>query len=230
MVFKENLERFLKEMNLDYYETASDISEETSIQLFDFEQLCLFIQKHNIDTVFYHYDYASADDLQITGNILADLHIDEEILAVMKQDFKKYNQAISHLDFARPYALTVYCIYQNQIIYIDEYDYWFRDMGYGIPEKAAITMIEDKLEEIDRKKEEAYEKRESLREQLRDQILSDKEFHKCTNRELRRSYTQKLCNNDTSIHDLFYSPRSGIFDIPIGTFIEEVWREYKANL
>ena len=100
----------------------------------------------------------------------------------------------------------------------------------GHPKRIAISMIEEKLEAIENKKEEAHLKREELRRQLREKLLADPNFHKCTNKELRRSYTQKLCNADKSIQDLFCSPKHGIYDIMIGAFIEEVWKEYKASL
>ena len=77
----------LDQMNLDYYEVESDINDDISIQLTDFDQLCLFIKKHNIDTVFYRFEYVSAEDLQITDKILDDLHIDNEIIDVMQKDF-----------------------------------------------------------------------------------------------------------------------------------------------
>ena len=226
---KEQLIKTFNNMNLDYYETESDINEKISIQLKNFEQLCLFIQKHNIDTVFYHLEFSSAEALQITGNVINELRIDDEIIGVMQHDFAKYNSAVNCLDFSRPYILSVYCMYQGRTVYIVERDYWFQALGYDNPQKTAISMIEKKLEEIDRKKEEAFLEREELRDQLREKILADPNFHRCTNKELRRSYGQKLYNVG-DIHDLFYSPRHGIYDITLGTFIEEVWREYKASL
>ena len=219
-----------EEMNLDHYETESDINEKISIRLKNFDQLCLFIKNHSIDTVFYHFEFAAAEALQITDDILNDLHIDDEIISVMQRDFDKYNRAVNSLDFSRPYILSVYCIYHGRTIYIVESDYWFQTSGYDNPKKAAISMIEERLEEIDQKKEDAYLVREELREQLRERLLADPNFHKCTNKDLRRAYTQKLYNTDDSIHELFYSPKHGVYDITIGAFIEEVWRDYKASL
>lgn len=220
----------LNELHLDYYEMASDINEDVAIQLVDFEQLFLFLKKHNIDTVFYHFEYPSADGLQITEDVLIELHIDEDIIEVMKKDFEEYNRSVSNLDFSRPYLLSVSCLYQGHMVYIMESDYWFEDWGFGHPKRMAISMIEEKLEAIENKKEEAHLKREEQRGQLREKLLADPNFHKCTNKELRRSYTQKLCNADKSIQDLFYSPKHGIYDIMIGAFIEEVWKEHKASL
>ena len=227
---EKQLLQILNDNGIDYYEMASEINEDVSIQLVDFEQLCLFVKKHNIDTVFYRFEYPSADGLQITEEAIAELHIDDEIIAVMQKDFDDYNRSVGNLDFSRPYLLSVGCLYQGQMVFIMESDYWFEDWGYGHPKKMAISMIEEKLEDIESKKEEAYLEREEKRDQLRERLLADPNFHKCTNKELRRSYTQKLCNADKSIQDLFYSPKHGIYDIMIGAFIEEVWKEYKASL
>lgn len=227
---EKQLLQILNDNGIDYYEMASEINEDVAIQLVDFEQLCLFVKKHNIDTVFYRFEYPSADGLQITEEAIAELHIDDEIIAVMQKDFDDYNRSVGNLDFSRPYLLSVGCLYQGQMVFIMESDYWFEDWGYGHPKKMAISMIEEKLEDIESKKEEAYLEREEKRDQLRERLLADPNFHKCTNKELRRSYTQKLCNADNSIQDLFYSPKHGIYDIMIGAFIEEVWKEYKASL
>ena len=227
---EKQLLQILNDNGIDYYEMASEINEDVAIQLVDFEQLCLFVKKHNIDTVFYRFEYPSADGLQITEEAIAELHIDDEIIAVMQKDFDDYNRSVGNLDFSRPYLLSVGCLYQGQMVFIMESDYWFEDWGYGHPKKMAISMIEEKLEDIENKKEEVYLEREEKRDQLRERLLADPNFHKCTNKELRRSYTQKLCNADKSIQDLFYSPKHGIYDIMIGAFIEEVWKEYKASL
>ena len=229
MYSKKAIVEKLELLGCTCYETRSNVDENTAIRLLDFTSLFSFIKKHNIDTVFYCFEYASVEDLQITGSLVEEMRIDDEILSVVKADFENYNGTIKKLDFTRPYSLTVYCIYSNYIFYVDEFEYWFRDQGFGIPKKMAISMIEQKLDEIDIKKEEEFVKREKMRNQLREKMLKDKEFHKCTNKELRRFYTQQLYNKD-EVHRLFYCPKYGVYDIPLSTFVEEVWREYKANL
>lgn len=162
MYTKELLINKLNEMNIDCYEMASDINEHLSIQLESFEQLFLFIKQHNIDTVFYRFEYVSADDLQITEGVLDDLYTDDEIFEIievieaMQGDFDKYNFSVSNLDFSRPYILSVCCLYQSHMIYSVESDYWFRELGYEYPKIKALSMIEERLEEIESKKEEAY--------------------------------------------------------------------------
>ena len=229
MYSKKDIIEKLKLLGCMSYETLSNVDENTAIRLLDFEALFSFIEKHSIGTAFYCFEYASAEDLQITESLIDEMCIDDEILSVVQADFENYNWKIKKLDFTRPYSLTVYCIYNNYILYVDECDYWFKDRGFEMPQKMARLMIEQKLDDIDNKKEEEYNKREELRNELKKKILADKEFHKCTNKELRRYYTQKLYNSDET-HGLFYSPKHGVYDIHLSTFIEEVWREYKASI
>ena len=230
MLTEKQLLQKLNDNGVDCYEMASEINEDVAIQLVDFEQLCRFVKNHNIDTAFYSLEYPSSEGLQITEDVLTELHIDDEIIAVMQKNFDDYNRSVGNLDFSRPYLLSVGCLYQGQMVYVMESDYWFEDWGYGHPKKMAISMIEEKLEVIKSKKEEAYLEREEKRDRLRKRLLADTNFHKCTNKELRRSYAQKLCNADETIEGLFYSPKHGIYDIMINAFIEEVWKEYKSSL
>ena len=226
----DNLLSEMHEMNLDYYEIVSEINEDEAIQLVEFEQLCTFLKKHKIDTVFYRFEYMDAEDLQITDQVLNDLNVDDEIIEVMQKTFEKYNNAIMGLDFSRPYYLTVNCLYQGRTIYIEESDYWFEECGYGHPKKMAVSMIKEKLNDIASKKEAASVRRRELREQLRERILTDPSFHKCTNKEFRREYTRKLWDEGKHIQGLFYSEKHGRYDISIDTFVEDIWREYKAGL
>ncbi len=155
MYTKELLINKLNEMDIDCYEMASDINEHLSIQLESLEQFFLFIMRHNIDTVFYRFGYASADDLQITEDVLDDFYMNDEfyadieVIEAMQSDFDKYNFTVSNLDFSRPYILSVCCLYQGHMIYSVESDYWFRELGYEHPKVKALSMIEEKLEEIE---------------------------------------------------------------------------------
>lgn len=129
MLTEQQLLQILNDNEIDCYEMASEINEDAAIQLVDFEQLCLFVKKHNIDTVFYRFEYPSADGLQITEDVLSELRIDDEIIAVLEKDFANYNRSVVNLDFSRPYLLSVGCLYQGHMVYILEADYWFEDWG-----------------------------------------------------------------------------------------------------
>ena len=229
MISMEDIQRKCKQLGLICYETDNDICEEASVKLCSLDDFLSFVKNSHTSIVFYHYDYADAESLQITQEVLEDLHIDDDVLEVAQDDLDEYNRSVNQLDFSQPYALTVYCIFQGVVVFFDEYNYWFREKGFDIPKKVAISIINSKFEEIKNKKKVSDDLREEKREQLKQKILADARFQKCTNIQLRRAYTQRLAEEDKTVMKLFYSPKHGIYDIPIGTFIEEVWREYKAS-
>ena len=80
---KQLIDKFTK-MNMNCYEVLSDISEETAFRLTNFEQLCLFANNHNIDAIFYCFEYASAENLEITDSLLDELEMDLEIRMIMR--------------------------------------------------------------------------------------------------------------------------------------------------
>ena len=229
MVLKEQLVQTLRAMGLDIYETASDVEQDSSIQLLDLDELCRFIQTHSVDTAFYHYAYTSADDLKIDSEVIEQLNIDSDMWEVLEEKFEEYNESILKLDFSRPYSLTVYCTYQNFIYFVSEVDFWFNNEGVELPLQAARCVVNKYRDDIIATRKAAKQKREQGRKQLRNQILNDEDFHKCSNIQLRRAYTQKIFNGNKELQRLFFSKEHGLYDIPFQTFIEEIWREYKES-
>lgn len=229
MVLKEQLVQTLKAMKLDVYETVSDVEQDSSIQLLNFDELCRFIQKHNVDTVFYHYAYTSSEALEIDNEVIEQLNVDGDMLEVLEEKFDEYNKSILKLDFGKPYSLTIYCTYQNFVYFVTEIDFWFKDEGIELPLQAAISLVNKYRDDIIETKKSARQKRDHGRTQLRNQILNDENFHKCSNIQLRRAYAQKLFNGNHELQSLFSSKEHGLYDIPIQTFIEEIWREYKES-
>lgn len=229
MIEKDKLIKCLSEMGMDVYETASDVDGETAIQLLNFAEFCRFVQKHKIETIFYHYSYATAEAFQIDDEIIEKLNIDDEILKVVKHEFDCYNQRLNDIDFNKPYCLSLYCIYQNFVFFIEENDYWFNGLGVKMPETVALELIDKYFEDIIEAKEAAKGRRAEQREVLRERILSDENFHKCSNQQLRRAYANKLFDGNDELQGLFCSKEHGLYDVSILTFIEEIWREYKLS-
>lgn len=221
MLTKKQLIDKFSEMNINCYEVLSDINEETAFRLTNFEQLCLFANNHNIDAVFYRFEYASAEDLEITDSLLDELEMDLEIRTVMRFDFEKYNNDVRKLDFGRPHMLSVFCLYQGHIIYIKELDYWYRDIGYYHPQTMVWSLIENNtmLKMV----------RESRREELRRRILADPQFHECADENMMRHYAVLLNNSDESVRKLFFAPGFGCYDITAIEFVENIWHEYKVD-
>ena len=224
---KEQLERVLEELQLDCYETLSDITEERAVQMLGFEELCSFAKRKNIDTVFYYFDYIKAEELQIDDVVIRKLNIDGEMIEVAQTGFDDYNESVLELDYSRPYRLITYCLYQNFALYAVEEDLWFEEMGFGNPYIAANRILNELSNAIIEKKKISDSIRMEKREQLKKRILQDEEFARCTNQQLRRVYASKLFK-DREVQELFYAPLYGNYDIRISDFVEDIWREHKA--
>lgn len=227
---EEELLELFKNVNLDSYKVNTEINESNSMQLMTIEDLVTFSCKHNIDTVFYNYTFIDEDVLSITEEVTSNLRLDEDTLSVLQDKFDEYNESLLKLDFNKPVNLKVYCVYQGVIFFVQEEDYWFETEEYGMPERTCVELSTKYLEEIITEKENKKQMINDARSKLREQILFDEEFHKCTNLQLRRMYANKMFQNNKDNQNLFYSEKEGLYDITILTFIEDVWREYKNSL
>lgn len=226
---KELLELFLN-AKLDSYKLNTEFNETNTMELITIEDLIRFSYKHNIDTIFYYYTFIDEDVLSINDDVASNLRLDEDTLSILQDKFDEYNESILKLDFSKPIYLKVYCIYQGIIFFIQEDDYWFVDQGVGLPEKVCIELANEYFEDILTEKENKKQMLTDARNKLREHILNDEEFQKCTNIELRRMYANKIFKNNNKNQSLFYNEKDGLYDVPINTFIECVWKEYKDSL
>lgn len=226
---KEILDMF-KNAKLDSFKLNTEFNETNTMELMTIEDLIEFSCKHKIDTMFYNYTFIDEDVLSITDELISKLRLDEDALSILQDKFDDYNQSLSKLDFSKPIYLKVYCIYQGIVFFIQEDDYWFIDQGFGLPERACIELANEHFEDILTEKENKIQIVTDARNKLREHILNDKEFHKCTNIELRRMYANKMFKNNELNRSLFYSEKGGLYDVPINTFIEHVWKEYKDSI
>ena len=226
MLSKEQLLEKLSMMGLDVYETISDVIEDTSIQLVNFEELCRFIKNHNIDTVFYHYSYVDEENLQIDDEILEKVRPGKIMLELMEQEIEEYNESVCKLDFSKPYWLSVYFTYQNFMYYIEE-DYWFQEEGFETPKLALINIMSKYLDKAVEMQDASKVERQRGREKLREQILNDEEFYRCTNQRLRGTYITSLLADNAELQALFRTPEGRLYDIMAVDFIEIIWKDYK---
>ena len=229
MKSEEELLEMFKNVGLDSYKVNTETEITKSIQLMSIEDLIDFSCKHNIDTMFYSYTFIDEDVLTITNEITSKLRLGEE-LSVLQDKFDEYNEGLSEVDYSKPVYLNVYCIYQGVIFFSQEDDYWFIEQGFGMPETVCLELATENLEDIMTEKEKRKQKISEDRKNLRQQILNDEEFKICTNIQSRRLYADKMFRNNSANQQLFYSKREGLYDIPINSFVEDIWREYKGSL
>lgn len=206
------------------YSTKTSIEEENAIELSSIEDLLNFSLNNDISTIFYHYVLIDEDNLLIDDDIMSEFKLDD--ISALQHKIEEYNKNIKNLDFTDPISLYVFCLFQGYIFYIREDDYWFINDGICLPEIAAMNILNESIEDIYVDNKEKNEAIEEGRSDLRQKILNDVEFHKCTNSKFRHAYISKLIHENPEYKRLFSYNNEAIF-IPISTFIEEIWRDYK---
>ncbi|SDH03752.1 hypothetical protein [Desulfosporosinus hippei] len=231
MKSEEELLELLKNEGFYSYRVHTTETEIThTLQLTSMEDLLDFSCKHKIDTMFYSYNLIDKDVLSITDETTSQLKLGEDELLILQEKFDEYNDRLSEVDYSKPVALNVYCIYQGVIFFIQEEDYWFLEQGFGMPETVCIELATENFEDILKEKEKRKQNINEGRKDLRQQILNDEEFHRCTNQELRRQFANKMFRSNSVKQQLFYSEKEGLYDISINSFVEDIWREYKSSL
>lgn len=229
MKSKEELQKIFK--HFDMYEIESSLDETTALRLKYFDDFLHFTQKHKIDSIFYHYSYASTEDFIVDNSEIYQLDISETTIAIFENKIHTYNNMIETLDFSRPYLLTIYVILEGFIYFVEEEDYWFfNEYKLDIPKDFLMKLKNQHFKEIIGNEKNMSDERLAARELLKAQIIADEAFHKCTNAALRREYEYQLFQNNAQAKALFYHDRGYLYDIPPKTFIEKAWKEYKGSL
>ena len=228
MKTEEELLDILKNENA--YKLNTEIEIENLIELDNLEDLIRFVHDNNISSIFYYYSYLDEYCLTISEDDIAKFDIDEEILSTLQDEFDKYNDEVSKLDFSNPISLNVYCIYQGMMLFTEEDNSWYIEEGFYTPEMACKSIVKNHLEEIELKKREKMDKIKKGREELFQKMLNDKDFHKCTNMALRRIYGDKMFRQNIENQRLFWREKGGLYNISINEFIEYVWNEYKISI
>lgn len=205
--------------------------DQKDIELDSFDEVIRFAKRNQIFSIFYHYTRIDADDLMIDDDLIKELHLDDEAAQqVVACRIEQYNARVEKLDYSRPVALYLFCVYQGQKIFAIEDDHWFKNYGFEFPQIAAIKIADDALEAIVEARNVGKQRREAKRTELKSFMLHDPVFQRCTNHDLRRQYWSQLVEIQPEIRDLFRDPQSGsLYDVLGITFAENVWREYKAR-
>lgn len=229
---ENNLLKLCSENNINIYQLNDLIKESEEkqfVELININELIKFVNDNNIKNIFYHYVYIDEDFLIINEHTIRSCNIDDKSLKVLQKDFDKYNKKVSKLDFNKPIGLCIYCLYQGLILSVKQNDFWCEDEGFGDPELACEKIIENHLETIKQQKQEILKEIKRKREELKQQILDDEEFHLCTNLQLRRNYANRKIAKNKENYSLFAHHGGTWYDIPVNDFIELLWKEYSKT-
>lgn len=230
MFSEEALRELFSTKNIDLFKVdmnnENNIFELIEMDAIDFSE---FVKKKGIDSVFYSYGFFDEDCLKITDDVLYECHIKFDIIGGLTFIIDDYNKKVSELDFNEPVCLNLYCVFNGVIFKVTEYNFWFTEYGFELPQTKLMQILDENLEGAERTAKELSKNRELARKELKEKIFNDEEFHKCTNNSMRRGYINKLLKNE-EYYKLFYRKNGAVYDILESNFIEDIWREYKATI
>jgi hypothetical protein len=185
--------------------------------------LLKFMKFNNLKNAFYMFSYYDENKYYISNELIDKL--DSAIYELVKDDIKKYNDELDEIDFLRPCAMTIFCIFENRHVAVESTDLWNE---LPLAEEVLFDFIENKKNDVKKIKDDRELEKEQIIETVKEYIRNDEEFIKCTNQQLRESYAKKLFNkNEFKEYEELFLFTTGRPNYLAFETVELVWREYK---
>lgn len=238
MVLFDKIKKEIEKKKYKVYEVNLALEVvKNGIQFETFEKLQDFMSDQNINTIFFAKYYDNYNNYIITEETFrkARIYFDYNIIDIISDDIDKYNKEILKIDFDKPCAIVITCIFQGQycFVYLEDDKSFDENKLIGAEEKL-YEIIEKNKMNIDKQENENKKIIENLKEEVREKILKDEKFLLCTTKQLRKNYTrtlfkEKLGNHYKLLKDIWTT------DAPVGVytdaidFVEMIWKEIKQN-
>ena len=175
-----------------------------------------------------------AEDYLITNEIIErklGRYNAEEMYNIIINDIEDYNKKMREIDFSISFLYIFACLYNGKYIFVKmKVDRGIDDNFLIEHEDGLKEIVLNNEKNIQMKKQETHEIVNQLKKELREIIVNDEKFIKCTNKKLRMNYIKDLLTNRLDEH--FEPLRKlwiaetvrGIYQDPID-FVELIWRE-----
>lgn len=204
--------------------------------LFSIDNFIDFVHSQKINAVFGCEVFEDAEDYLITTEIIeAELgkYEAEEMSNIIIEDIRKYNEKVCEVDFNIPFLYIVACLYEGQYFYTKmRVDRGINESFLIAPEEKLQEIVINNEKNIQKKSQERRKTIDQLKKELKEIIVNDDKFLKCTNKALRMSYIKDLLANGLDEHfeplKKFWIAESvkGVYQEPID-LVELIWRELK---
>ena len=237
MIEKSLLESKIKEHGILSVEVNNIVEfEDRFINLEDenIDNLITFVKTNDLKSIFYCYTYYDKEDYMIK-----DENIDEEIgekLYYFEQnvidsfmaEVEDYNKKAADMDLSKPFELCFFAIYQGYFIggyYQDEYLNSDHSEDYY---DTLLELVDKYFSEDEYNKKQEQESKESRQQRievlnrLKEHVLNDPEFHKCTNDSLRHVYKINLYNTNKDYCE--YQKKEHYLAV---RFIDALWKAHR---
>lgn len=203
---------------------------EESIWFTNFDDFITFVKSQNINCAFIHVHDFEVEDYLITDNIIRKTNMGSESIDYLSNAISEYNESLldENTNFAEHVFVMV--MWNNQrFCYIFQNIIRFQGEELLNPEEKLLQIFENNRNDLIENKNDIKEKVEQQKACLRDDIINDPEFKKCTNKRLRRNYIIVYFNSSCKYDELkrHWTNSNGLLYHEAYDFIELLWREYK---
>ena len=196
-----------------------------------FDDFCDFLVRHEIKDVFVFEQLLDIEDYLITKETMNAIRVRNYLIEYITSLIEAYNESLLEEDVLIPENVFVIAVWNNQrFCFVFQNKINFKGAPLLKAEVKLLQMIEENQNEIIESNESKKQEREKQLEALKQEILSDPEFKKCTNSRFRRNYMYAVLGEECK-YDLLkkhWTSDDGVivhhraFD-----FIEMLWKEYK---
>lgn len=225
----------IEKENVNFYDVglSTDVLI-NGIDLFSIDNFIDFVRSQKINVVFGSELLEDAEDYLITDEIIErelGRYNAEEMYDIIINDIENYNKKVCEIDFSIPFLYIFACLYNGKYIFVKmKVDRGIDDKFLIEPEDRLKEIVLNNEKNIQMKRQETHEIVNQLKKELREIIVNDEKFIKCTNKKLRMNYIKDLLTNRLDEH--FEPLRKlwiaetvrGIYQDPID-FVELIWRE-----
>lgn len=229
MISENELVKILKDNGITPLKCI-DALNERAVVLADnnINALISYAKDNNVKYIFYEYSYEEKEDYIIDKDYIMTQFPDSfnEFYKIASNDISKHNKNVNEIDFEQPYLMEAFCIHQGAYVLTRQHVDWVENLLDAENMVRELRLKYNKqVDELRLKTETENEKHnELIREELRDKILSDEAFSRCTNQKMRRYYIEDLLKRTEN--KKYIEPFKTIGDFYMGravAFVEDLW-------
>jgi hypothetical protein len=210
------------------------IEDDNTIHFVNHNEFIHFLKNENIKSVFLTSFPVTIDDYYITEDIVEENfgeYSSANLSSSVLKAIDKYNDYIEqYAEQLKGLRNNYYFIaYNGFILLIHLSD----TVSLPTPDEQLQKILVDTQDDAQKEKEEHQQLIETLKEKLKQKILADPNFHKATNKSLRREYIYKMLSKQGSEYEPlkkhWLKPWSSNTYAGAWNYVDLIWKEYKDN-
>lgn len=193
----------------------------------DLQVFLNYVKQNSLNTVLYYYGYMDNDKYDIYGAVRKK---DYDLMNIAREDISEYENKMSSIDINRPAYLIAYCLHNGFAILIKIVAPWMRAL---VSADEYVETLEIKYsEKLYALKSQRENSKDLLKEQLREKLLRNTEFHLCTNQKLRYDFMRRFLLNteNNKYKEAFLTNSGGLDSYALQAYADTIYAVYKQSL